>query len=546
MTGIWNGTEGDDVETGKYEAWYGKGGNDTLTYINDEQTLFVEMHGGSGRDRLYSTTVQLDMFMYGGADEDFLFGSSAIDMSYGGEGNDLLIGNSTNVDEGDYNSLSGDGGSDALIGGNRADTLSGGEGDDGGGFFDLAFSFAGYGTNFGLYGGLGNDFLYGETGNDWLEGGGGADLIDGGEDFDHASYIQSNAGIVLDLAGTYANSGDAAGDTLVSIESVDGTQHNDKLYGDQNDNVFSGKNGDDLIFGRLGNDTLNGFWDNDTLYGGDGEDELNGYLGNDVLSGGNDKDFLYGGGLNDYLSGGSGHDKLYGGLGFDTLKGVDGEGDTLSGGSGDDTYYVDAIDLIVDEISGNGYDTIFVNASYTLNVNQWVEVLKIEDAGSTDNWNITGSNSANAIYGNKGVNTLNGQDGDDKLFGLGGDDVLNGGIGSDHLYGDQGWDELTGGSGADFFHVGSLGSGLDGIHDFVSGSDKIALPTGLFPAIGSSLTANEFRLGFAALDGDDRILYDPASGFVRYDPDGNGAKTSSLLLWLTTKPSVAVTDFMIE
>ena len=32
-----------------------------------------------------------------------------------------------------------------------------------------------------------------------------------------------------------------------------------------------------------------------------------------------------------------------------------------------------------------------------------------------------------------------------------------------------------------------------------------------------------FQLGTAALDGDDRILYDPTTGALRYDVDGTGA-----------------------
>src|SRR5262245_12833852 len=62
---------------------------------------------------------------------------------------------------------------------------------------------------------------------------------------------------------------------------------------------------------------------------------------------------IYGGDGNDDLDGGDGNDFLFGGAGNDKLDGHGGL-DTLLGGVGNDTFYVDAVDVIVD--LGNGND----------------------------------------------------------------------------------------------------------------------------------------------------------------------------------------------
>lgn len=57
----------------------------------------------------------------------------------------------------------------------------------------------------------------------------GADLLDGGAGSDVADYFLSAAAVAIDLAAGTASGGDAEGDTLVSIESVIGTDFGDTL-----------------------------------------------------------------------------------------------------------------------------------------------------------------------------------------------------------------------------------------------------------------------------------------------------------------------------
>lgn len=74
-----------------------------------------------------------------------------------------------------------------------------------------------------------------------------------------------------------------------------------KIQLDDTDNVFQGTNKNEKVFGNGGNDTLSGSGGNDKLDGGDGDDTLGGGKGNDKLNAGS--------GIN-IVDGGKGEDKL--------------------------------------------------------------------------------------------------------------------------------------------------------------------------------------------------------------------------------------------
>ena len=77
---------------------------------------------------------------------------------------------------------------------------------------------------------------------------GGADTIEGGAGTDTASYASSGSGVTVNMATGVGSGGDAEGDTLTSIESVIGSNHDDVLIiGDTNFNTFKGLNGTDTI-----------------------------------------------------------------------------------------------------------------------------------------------------------------------------------------------------------------------------------------------------------------------------------------------------------
>ena len=141
----------------------------------------------------------------------------------------------------------------------------------------------------------------------------------------------------------------------------------------------------------------------------------------------------------DSLFGTSWDETLIGYGGNDTLNGGTGN-DVLIGGMGNDTYVVNSAGDDVQELAGQGTDTIKASVTFGIG-NDAVENLTLTGTG-----NITGNGNAldNTITGNAGNNTLAGAGGNDILDGGNGNDTLNGGNGNDTLIGGAGNDTLNG------------------------------------------------------------------------------------------------------
>ena len=195
---------------------------------------------------------------------------------------------------------------------------------------------------------------------------------------DTASYAGATAGITLDLDSGRGTRGDARGDTLISIEKVVGSSHDDVFIASEEKDVIDGGNETDMkekdgdtvsyelsfepvtvdltlaeqstdilvndkesfaygdkltnienVTGSAYSDKLTGNEEANILTGDGGRDTLTGGAGDDTLLGGADRDKLYGDGDKDTLDGGAGADELQGGDGADRLI----------GGSGDDDLY---------------------------------------------------------------------------------------------------------------------------------------------------------------------------------------------------------------
>ena len=101
------------------------------------------------------------------------------------------------------------------------------------------------------------------------------------------------------------------------VGAEDGTDCDDRLEGDNDDNVLHGYDGDDSLYGHAGDDLLVGGRGKDTLVGGDDDDVLKGGRGDDLLVGDDGDDVLHGGRGDDVLSGYGGDDVLKGGPGAD-------------------------------------------------------------------------------------------------------------------------------------------------------------------------------------------------------------------------------------
>ncbi|MFZ4805921.1 MAG: beta strand repeat-containing protein [Hyphomicrobiaceae bacterium] len=204
---------------------------------------------------------------------------------------------------------------DTLTGGNGADRIWGLDGDD---TLD-----GGFGDDY-IAGGQGADSLSGQGDNDTLAGGAGFDTLDGGEGIDTVSYALSTKAVSVTLAdkgsGTGGNdANDAHIDTLISIENIIGSAHNDALYGNGSDNVLVGGSGNDTLSGLGGKDTA----DYSSALAAVTVDlsiatAQNTGAGSDVLS---SIERLIGSAFGDKLTGDSADNTLTGGLGNDTLTG---------------------------------------------------------------------------------------------------------------------------------------------------------------------------------------------------------------------------------
>ncbi|MEH2536613.1 MULTISPECIES: beta strand repeat-containing protein [unclassified Bradyrhizobium] len=196
------------------------------------------------------------------------------------------------------------------------------------------------------------DVLSGSGNGENFTGLAGNDVIDGRGGFDTAIYngFNTTGGVNIDMAsGTVTGDASVGTDTLLSIESIQGTNFDDIYvatgYGTSGTNVgdngtfnqFQGLAGNDTISGNgntqiqfnnatggvnvnlatgivtgdasVGTDTITGGVNN--VFGSSFGDILVGSSANDILNGGN--------GGNDILNGGGGADNLSGGIGADTF-----------------------------------------------------------------------------------------------------------------------------------------------------------------------------------------------------------------------------------
>ncbi|WP_417520096.1 Ig-like domain-containing protein, partial [Minwuia sp.] len=428
---------------------HGDAGNDSLFGGVSGDTLF----GGDGADLLNGDDGQ-DV-LNGDAGSDILNGGGAGDTLSGGGGNDILDGGDgddvlNGGDDADSligaagnDLISGDDGNDQLFGGDNSDTLFGGDGADslegrdgqdqlfGGAFGDTIF---GGNANDLLDGGDGNDSLAGDADDDIFRSGLGSDTLDGGNGVDVADYSESNAAVGVRLDNGVTNGGHAAGDVLISIENLTGSDFGDSLFGDGTANLIQGGTGDDLVQGFSGEDTLDGGdgFDTATYLGSASgvEVDLSTGLGSagqaigDVLL---NIEAITGSAFDDTLTGDSSGNRLTGAAGNDSMDGGAG-GDTLFGGDGDDTL-----------IGATGFDSL------------------------------DGGDGRDELFGGDGADTLDGGDRGDLLEGRSGQDDLFGGNGADTLDGGGGNDAMDGGAGNDRFVFGT-GDGDDQISGFQAGA----------------------------------------------------------------------------
>ncbi len=233
--------------------------------LHTDVVVNSELTGTAARDWLIGGTG--DDIINGGAGRDIIDGGAGIDMAtYAGATDGVTVFMGSNI----YNTGDAAGDSfahvEGLIGTAYADILGGDANDN---------RLEGGDGNDWLVGGVGFDVLMGGNGNDVLDGGANADLMDGGAGADVVSYRNAMSGVVFDLTNTAHNTGDAAGDEIVRVENIWGTNYADTIIS----NLASGGQ----IYGFDGADSLTGGSGNDVFYGGQGADTLTTGAGSDDI-----------------------------------------------------------------------------------------------------------------------------------------------------------------------------------------------------------------------------------------------------------------------
>ena len=336
--------------------------------------------GTAGRDEIRG--LDGDDSLRGAGNSDALFGGEGSDTLSGGAGKDFLRG-----ENGD-DTISGDDGPDVIAGGAGNDLLSGGSDAD------------------EIWADRGRDTISGGDGDDVIVGGAGDDTIDGGAGVDsvlytnrRADYGWSIAGgtvtvehIAANVAGFDPNKDDGI-DILTGVEFLFFSDGVVQLTVNSIPGVLrEGTGSADTLTGGLGDDTLKGLGGADTLIGNEG---------------------------NDWLEGGAGADTLDGGVGVDTMI----------GGADNDTYRVTVPeDVVIEDASGGGGDTVASKAAYFILPANVEKLLLNSGAGVND---AIGNELDNKLTGNANANRLSGLAGNDTLEGRDGADTLIGGDGID-------------------------------------------------------------------------------------------------------------------
>jgi Ca2+-binding RTX toxin-like protein len=392
---------------------------------------FLQANGGGLR---LAADTFADSTLTGSAYNDTLSGAYGNDTLRGGLGNDLMDGSYGD----DY--LDGGAGNDTMDGSYGKDYLDGGAGND-----SMTASFdgdtlVGGSGNDTLYDGFGDDVLQGGTGDDYFISDTGLDTLDGGAGNDFMSIQNFDGATVLfgkgDGQDTIAFGPYAVTNTIKFKAGVAVSDVTARLI--QSDLLLSvGANDSILIkdFNYVDGDGMAGTLQLAVSFTGSSKvldtAALSAMSQPNVktLNGTAGKDTLTGGATDDILNGGAGNDSLVGNAGYDTLNGGAGV-DTMVGGLGNDVYVVDSLSDVINEVAGQGIDTVVVNnLAYTLNTTKLAAVE-----------NISATTSVAATYaGNTAANQITvAGSGATKLEGLAGNDTLQGGAGNDTLDGGTG------------------------------------------------------------------------------------------------------------
>ena len=384
----------------------------------------------------------------GGANNDELYGGGDSDVLDGGAGGDKLFGDDTLPDiliplsifEGtgiDFASY------DSSLAGLTVSLLNPGM-NTGDGVGDT-YSFIE-----GLIGSRFADVLIGHDGstfdgalNNILIGGAGGDSLNGLAGSDTASYRTSPVGLRVSLLDPGSNTNDAAGDTYIDLENLEGSDFDDVLQGNAGQNHIDGGAGKDTL--DCSNETANLTCD---MSVGPSWTVVVGGVPQDTCT------------RIEIIICGSGNDTCTGDTGSNTFKGMAGI-DVFDGGAGSDT--VDCSDktaAVVCTLSGATECTITVGGVAEDRARNCESIVT-----GSGNDNVTGDNFANEIECGAGNDTVNSGGGNDKIIGGSGagNDSYDGGTENDTIVFTSATSAVTINLGAASNHATGVDIGTDQI-----------------------------------------------------------------------------------
>ena len=313
----------------------------------------------------------------------------------------------------------------------------------------------------------GDDELLAGDGDDTLIGGPGNDLLDGGDGSDTADYQDDPKAINVTLMGDLdgaAKDGQRGKDHLRRIENVIGTDYNDRISGDEHDNVIAGGDGNDTIFGRGGDDVIDAGNGNDRVTTLDGDDEITAHAGQNKISAGDGADTITTGDGSDKIHGGDGMNVIHAGAGnnrIDTGSGSDridsGDGnDKIKAGDGDNIIYAGGGNNRID--TGSGSDHIeAADGDDKIKAGDGDNII---DAGGGNNRIDTGSDSDRIEAGN-GDDKIKAGDGDNVIYAGDGNNKIDTGVGDDTIQTGLGDDKIKAKAGTNTIDAGDGNNKID-------------------------------------------------------------------------------------
>ncbi len=443
----------------------GEGSDTVIATVSKSLSAHVENLTMAGEEAINGAGNSLDNIITGNAAKNTLNGGAGADSMAGRGGDDSYY-----VDNADDEVVEAPGeGTDRVIasisyalGDNIEDLQLSGSADIDATGNELANKLTGNSGANTLYGWAGDDRLTGGLSADQMQGGEGHDLYEVDNTADVVTELEGEGVDTVEASVTYTLGANVENLILTGLAAIDGTGNelNNLLQGNAAANTLTGGAGNDSLNGMKGLDILVGGAGNDTyLFEDDmddiaenvdgGRDTLLSRISGATLAANVEDGVLLGSAIS--LTGNELSNVLTGNNAANTLDGGAGA-DVMMGGKGNDLYIVDGQADTLNEIAGEGTDTVQSSVSYSLGDN-------------VEHLTLTGT--AEAGMGNELNNKLTGNAASNKLWGGVGHDELDGGAGADILIGGLGNDKYWVDSRDDLL-VENAGEGTDTVYASVS------------------------------------------------------------------------------